>query len=374
MPSATEHAFRKAVAARSFAPVYYLYGDDDFRKDDAASAALVAAVAPEWRDFDVHVRRGSDLDAASIVAMLETPPLAGPRRAAAIREVNGLKRDARRELDRYLEHPASDLLLLLMAPAGEKLDRGLADRAVAVEFPVLGGDRLPKWITHRAGELGVSITPEATALLQEAVGTDLGALASELDKLTSYVRGRIHAAASEADEAGPAKIDEAAVAAAVGVRRGETMGDLLDRVAERDAAGALALVEPVLAQPKVSAVGIVMALATQTLALAWGHVRRGQASSGNRLAPEFFSLLKETGANPMRPWGDAVATWVRTVDRWTLDALERALDALAAADAALKETRMTTDEQVVATLVLAMCADVARHHSVPGPGRQGAAA
>jgi DNA polymerase-3 subunit delta len=374
MASATEHAFRKVITAGSFAPVYYLYGDDDFRKDDAASSALAAAVAPEWRDFDVHVRRGSDLDAASVVAMLETPPLAGPRRAAAIRDVNGLKKDARRQLDRYLEHPASDLLLLLIAASGEKLDRGLADHAVAVEFPVLGGDRLPKWIAHRAGELGVPITPEATTLLQEAVGTDLGALASELDKLTSYARGRIRVGMREAGEEESPKIDEAAVAAVVGVRRGETMGDLLDRVAERDATGALALVEPVLAQPKVSAVGIVMALATQTLALAWGRTRRSQGISGNRLTPEFFSLLKETGANPMRPWGDAVAAWGRTVDRWTADALDRALDALAAADAALKETRMTTDEQVVATLVLAMCADVDGPRSAPNPGSREAVA
>ena len=173
-----------------------------------------------------------------------------------IRDVNGLKKDARRQLDRYLEHPASDLLLLLIAASGEKLDRGLADHAVAVEFPVLGGDRLPKWIAHRAGELGVPITPEATTLLQEAIGTDLGALASELDKLTSYARGRTRVGMRDAGENAAPTIDEAAVAAVVGVRRGETMGDLLDRVAERDATGALALVEPVLAQPKVSAVGI----------------------------------------------------------------------------------------------------------------------
>jgi DNA polymerase III subunit delta len=261
-----------------------------------------------------------------------------------------------------------------VAPSGEKLDRGLADHAVAVEFPVLGGDRLPRWIAHRAGELGVPITPEATALLQEAVGTDLAALASELDKLTSYARGRIQSGMHEAGAREPLEIDEAAVAAVVGVRRGETMGALLDRVAERDPAGALALVEPVLAQPKVSAVGVVMALATQTLALAWGHTRRSPGASGNRLAPEFFSLLKETGANPMRPWGEAVATWARTVDRWTMDALDRALDALAAADAALKETRMTTDEQVVATLVLAMCADVDGHRAAPSGDRQEVAA
>lgn len=361
MPSASEHVFRKAITAGSLGPVYYLHGDDDFRKDDAASAALAAAVEPGSRGFDLDVRRAQDLDAESIVALLETPPLAGPRRAVAIRDVHGLKKDARRELDRYLTRPAADLLLLLVAAGGEKVDRTLSERAVAVEFPVLSGDRLPKWIAHRANELGVPITPEATALLQEAAGTDLAALASELNKLASFARGAAAAERREPTGGNQIQIDDAAVAAVVGVRRGETLGDLLDRVAERDAKAALALVESVLAQPKSTAVGTVMALATQTLALAWGRARRDKGLSRNRLAPEFFGLLKETGANPMRPWGDAVATWVRTVDLWTPEALDRALDALSLTDAALKETRATSDEQAIGALVLAMCADVDAH-------------
>jgi DNA polymerase III subunit delta len=353
MPTATEHAFRKAIASQAFAPVYYLYGEDDFRKDEAVARALAEVVAPELRDFNVDVRRAADLDAESLVALLGTPPLAAPYRAAAIRDVGALRKDARRELDRYLDHPAADALLLLVATGGTKVDRTLTDRAVSVEFAVLTGERVPKWIAHRSGELGATITPQAAALLQEAVGTDLAAIASELDKLVSYARGR----AGESGN-GSVQIDDAAVTAVVGVRRGETLGDLLDRVAERDVGGALALVEHVLAQPKASAVATVMGLATQTLALSWGLTRREQGIGAARMTQEFFSLLKDTGANPMRPWGDAVATWARTVDRWTIGALDRALDALIATDAALKETRVSTDEQAIASLVLAMCTDV----------------
>jgi len=370
MPTASEHVFRKAVTARSFAPVYYLHGDDDFRKDDAMSAALAAAVSPECRGFDLDVRRAQDLNAESIVALLETPPLAGPRRAVAIRDVHGLKKDARKELERYLDRPATDLLLLLVGVGGEKVDRTLSEQAVAVEFPVLSGDRLPKWIAHRAGELGVPITPSAAALLQQAIGSDLAALASELDKLASYARGAAAAATREPAQGEQVEIDEAAVTAVVGVRRGETLGDLLDRVAERDANGALVLVEPVLAQPKSSAVGTVMALAVQTLALAWGRAKREQGVSSNRLSSEFFTLLKETGASPMRPWGEAVTTWVGAVDRWTPEALDRALGALALADAALKETRTTSDEQAIGALVLAMCVDVEQ----PAAARRGGVA
>ena len=84
-----------------------------------------------------------------------------------------------------------------------------------------------------------TITPGAVDLLISAVGNDLPQLAAELDKLASYASG--------------SEIDEDAVGAVVGVRRGETLGDLLDRVLAHDAPGALALVDHVLAQRVPSA-------------------------------------------------------------------------------------------------------------------------
>ena len=79
----------------------------------------------------------------------------------------------------------------------------------------------------------VSGSPEpAIELLQAAVGSDLHQLAGELDKLASYVQGR--------DE----EIGEDAVAAIVGVRRGETQADLLDAIADRNVSRSLELISP----------------------------------------------------------------------------------------------------------------------------------
>jgi DNA polymerase-3 subunit delta len=57
-----------------------------------------------------------------------------------------------------------------------------------------------------------------------------------------------------------------------------------------------------------------------------------------------------------RAWGSAATAWAAAVDRWDKTSLEHALDALLAADAALKETRFSSEEQLLTTLVLAMCA------------------
>ena len=342
-PPDAQRLLRKAIQDRSFAPVYYLYGDDDFLKEDALKQLLAAAVDPATRDFNLDVRRGADLDGEALGVLLGTMPMMAERRVVVVRDVGALKKEARGVLDRYLERPASDTVLVLVAPAGSKLDRALADRATALEYPLLTGDRVPRWIMHHAStELGATITPAAAELLQSAVGAELPQLAAELDKLASYTNG--------------GEIDEAAVGAVVGVRRGETMGDLLDRVAMRDAAGAIALVDHVLSQPKTNAVQVVMALTTQTIALAWGQAMRQRGTSVGALAKMYFDFLKEGSAYPGRPWGEATTAWARAVDRWDAASLDRALDLLLAADVLLKESKLSSEEQILSSLVLSLCA------------------
>jgi DNA polymerase-3 subunit delta len=341
MASAGEKALHAALKKRVFDPVYFFFGEDDFLKDARTRELVDAAVDPSTRDFNLELRRGPDLDAEALDGLLSTPPMLAERRVVVVREVDKLKKDARALLTRYLERPAHDTVLLLVAPAGAKADRLLADRSTAVEFAPLTGDRLPKWVAYQAETvLGRPITPEAVSLLLEAVGPDLAQLAVELEKLASFALDTI---------------DEGAVSAVVGVRRGESVGDLLDAVAAKDAAAALARIPGVLLQPKTSAVSIVMNLTTQTLALAYGAAVRAHGTPTRALFNEYMSLLKESGAFPGRPWGDAVGAWTRYTDRWSAAELDAALAALLAADAALKETRLSSDEQLLTSLVLALC-------------------
>jgi DNA polymerase III subunit delta len=335
MPAVLERAFRKSLQRGEFERVYYFHGDDDFLKEQSVRELIAAAVDPSTRDFNLDVRAGAELDAETLGSLVGTPPMMAARRVVVVRDVAALRKDARAALDRYLKEPAPDVMLLLVAPAGEKakVDKALEARAATMEFTPLTGDRVPRWIIHHVESvLGATITPEAAELLQQATGNELAALAAELDKLASY--------------AGGGTIDEAAIADVVGVRRGETLGDFLDRVAARDVAGALALLPHILAQPKTSAVSIVMALTTQMLAIGWG-ITRSRA--------DYFELLKSGKAFPMRPWGEAARAWSAAERYWDDDAIDAALDALLAADIALKETRLSSDTQLLTNLVLALC-------------------
>jgi len=338
-------AVRAAIESRTFDPAYYFYGDDDFLKDETVRRLVDAVVDRATRDFNLESRRAADLDAELLGSLLATPPMMAERRALVVRDVGSLKKDARALLDRFLDSPPPDVVVVLTSPAGSKADKALCERATAVDFEPLTGPRVSKWITHYVEhELAARIEPDAVSLLQDAVGDDLGQLKMELDKLASY--------AGERGET----IDEGAVGAVVGIRREETLGSFLDAVARRDVNAALKRLPALLQQPKLNGVQIVMALATQTLALAWGRAQRDRGTSAGRLTSEFYSLLKESpGSYTGRSWGEAVNCWASAVDYWTAGELDAALHALLQADYMLKESRLSSEEQLLGNLVLSLC-------------------
>ena len=339
MSLVAERALRNAIRDKLFERAYCFHGDDDFQKDQAVRELMAAAVEDATRDFNQDVVRGGEVAAEALDTILSTPPLMAARRGVVIRDAHALSKGARATLDRYLAHPAAETVLLLVIPGGEKPDGGLLSRTHAVEFEPLAAERVPRWIMHYAATaLGTEITPDAAALLQRAVGTDLSQLASELDKLASYGGGKV--------------IGDDAVAAVVGVRQGESLGDLLDAVAARDAASAAALAPRILAQPKVTLVSVLMALATQMVAIGWGVA---DSRRGGAVEREYYNLLKQTRVYPGRAWGEAVPAWSRALPRWSPAAIDEALDLLLAADRAAKETRYSSDEQLLGWLVLALC-------------------
>jgi DNA polymerase-3 subunit delta len=345
MSASSLKTLRDAIKRRSFDGAYYITGADEYQKDEAVRQLVEAAIDPAAKDFNLDIRRASEVDAESLGVLLSTPPMMAERRVVVIRDVTALRKDARKVVDDYLKNPAPDLLLIMTSGSGSKTDDSLSSASTSLEFDPLSGDRIPRWIAHHADTaLGVRITEAAAELLQAAVGNDLHQLSGELDKLASFVEGR--------DQ----EIGEDAVAAVVGVRRGETLSDLLDAVADRNSARALDLVPHVLAQPKTTGVSVVMALSTQMLAISWGRAKLDEGLPRARLSQEYFNLLRETGAFTGRPWGSATAVWTRAAERWTRESLDRALDYLLDADVALKESRVSSEEQLLASLLLSLCA------------------
>src|SRR5919108_704784 len=147
----------KKGAAGALDPAYLLYGDEDVLKDEAIRALLDAAV-PEARDFNVDTRYALDLTPESFDALVNTPPMLADRRAVLIRGVEQLgkrKTKLRDGLMDYLAAPNPSTLLILVVAAGEDPDAEVVRHTTAVRIDALASDRVPRWIQHRAKQLGL---------------------------------------------------------------------------------------------------------------------------------------------------------------------------------------------------------------------------
>jgi DNA polymerase III delta subunit len=184
--------------------------------------------------------------------------------------------------------------------------------------------------------------------LVRAVGHDLGALAQELEKLACVAVGR----AATPDD----------VARLVGVRRGETLQDLVDAGLERRAAAAAQLVQPVLEQAGMTGVRILTALGTALIGTALARAELDGGAPGRRGGPggrggrglESTILGHLRAARPygLGSWEETATRWARWAVLWSAPELRHALRLALEADRALKSTTVTAERGVLVQLLL----------------------
>jgi DNA polymerase-3 subunit delta len=325
-------------------PVYLLYGDEDALKDEAIRALVDAGVGSS-RDFNLDVRFAADLTAESFHALVNTPPMMADRRAVVIRGVEQLskrKTKLRDELARYLAAPNPTTLLVLVVAAGEEPDAEIVRASTSVDLEPLAAERVPRWLQHRATTLGITLTPEAAELLLKAVGNDLSTLRRELEKLASLAVGTEGSRAISADD----------VSHLVGVRRGETIYDLVETALERRVARAAQLVEPVLEQAGMSGVKIISLLGTHLVGTAWARAERDRGVHPARLPDIIFRQMQSVRPYGMRSYREEAARWTAWSAHWSARELGHALRAALAADNALKTATVSDDRGIVTQLVL----------------------
>lgn len=324
-------------------PVYYLTGEEDTLKDELIGALASAVLEPGSRDFNLDVRQASDLDAEEFHTLVETLPVLAERRVVAVKAIEQWRKNSKvwEVLYRYVDRPSKSTVLILTQGPGNTPDPRLARASVQVELDRLSGEGLLSWVERNAASAGVKLTPRAMEHLVAAVGSDLAHLRMELHKL---------AAAFGSDQ----PVDQDGVARLVGVRRGETLGDWTTAVIERSISKALELVDVVLPQGGVTAVGMVTALGQELLGVRLARSLLDRGIPESRLAGVILEELRAARPKGLRDWRAAAALWSRAARLWTAEELDEAIPAAYEADRALKTTRVSDERAVLNNLLLAI--------------------
>lgn len=312
---------------------FYLHGEDEFRKEEAARELVAAHLDPATRDFNFDRLRGSELDIDHLASVLATPPMMAEWRVVLLQETEALASSSRFR-DLLVETstgtpPGLVLIMLCSKPSGSRARfyKDLAASARSFEFAAVGPNDVPGWLMTRAREVhGSEMEEGAARALGAAVGTDLGVLAQELEKLVAFV-----------EEGAPITRD--AVAAAGTHLPEQDRWQWFELVGARRFDEALGSLQTLLAQGE-SGVGLVIGLATHLLRV--GVVGDGGLKALEQSLPSHQKwLARKLGSSlraQARAWGH------RELESALLDLLrvDRLLKSSGLSDEALLEEWLLT--------------------------------
>jgi DNA polymerase III subunit delta len=341
MPAHSFDTLFRALNHGDLARAYYFYGPEDVLKDEAVRAVVDRALDPGLRDFNFDQRSAGQLEPEDIHALCNTLPMLANRRVVLIRDVESWKRKtrSRSEFLRYLERPCPEtLVILVQGSAEENEDKELSRGTYNVRFDPLPAERAIKWASHRAAQLGFGLAPDAAEHLVQAVGADLGSLASELAKLGSLA------------SSGPLTVER--VGELVGVRRGETMWDWRAAVLQDQSALAVTLLPAILAQPGVSGVKLISAVGTGLVGVGVARSFYDKGSRGRALEDAVFRALLKNRPAGLLGYREEASRWSRWAPRWPGERIRSGLRAALETDLALKNTAVSDEQGLVANLVL----------------------
>lgn len=327
MPLLSPAKLTRSLATGERGGVYFLFGDEEYLKEEAAMKIVAAHLEEATREFNLDQLHASESTVETLASILQTPPMMAEWRVVVVREVQALAGSARARavVESLLEKAVPGLVVVLIGQIPERSKAQfyevLKRKAHAVEFAPLTGSDIPGWLMERAAGKGMTLEPDAARALAAAVGPVIGVLDQELTKLSDFVGER-------------RQIGVADVEAAVGRITSQNRWDWFDLVGEGRLAEARAAL-PVLFDARESGVGLVMGLGTHFLRLAIA-LAGGERALQNEL-PQHQRWL--------------AGRLTRQAGKWTGEAVSAALDDLLRADRLLKSASLS-EEQVVEELLL----------------------
>jgi DNA polymerase-3 subunit delta len=301
--------------------VFFLFGDDRFRKEEAGRALVDWHLDPATRDFNFDQLRGAEVAVETLASVLATPPMMAEWRVVYLREVEALASSprARDALLEVVKTPPSGLALIILASiprdSAAKFYKDLKRYSRSVEFPEIAPNDVPGWVVEwAAAKHGREFTEEAARALGAGVGTDLGVLAQEVEKLASLV-----------EEGKPIGVE--AVRAAGTRIPSEDRWEWMDRVGRREFGDALKGLEILVSQGE-SGVSLTTGLTTQLMRVA--------------LARTGGSRALESVLSPRQRW--LAPRLLEQARRWSLEELDAAILGLRRVDRLLKSSSLSGDQ------------------------------
>ncbi|MBN2891944.1 MAG: DNA polymerase III subunit delta [Bacteroidales bacterium] len=169
-----------------YRPIYFLMGDESYFIDKITDYISHNALPPEQHAFNQIVMYGKDINVAQIDNTARRFPMMSDRMVVIIKEAQNIK--SFDNLVHYAQRPLESTILVInykykTLDKRKKFYKEAEKTGIVFESKKLYENQIPDWITKYIAEKNFTIDPVATKMLVAYLGTDIGKVANELDKL-----------------------------------------------------------------------------------------------------------------------------------------------------------------------------------------------
>ena len=177
-------------------PVYLFYGKENYLKEDILKKLRNRLIDPAYRELNYKVFYGEKLFINEVINDLETLPLISEHKLVVIKEAEKISKNDEIKLINYfnrlsLKNIFSTLIIIYKESSPNKeLITSIKKAGVVSNFGITNKAKLTLWIDSKFRQSNKKITQEGLFYLQSIMGSDLGRLFNEIEKIDIYTKDK----------------------------------------------------------------------------------------------------------------------------------------------------------------------------------------
>jgi len=167
-------------------PIYFLMGEETYFIDKISDYIAEHVLTEAEKGFNQTVLYGKDLEPNTIIANARRFPMMANHQVIIVREAQNIKKIE--DLEPYAKAPLNSTILVInykykTLDKRKTFTKLIDQKGVLFESKKIYDNQLPAWISLYLKNHQYTIAPQASAMIAEYLGANLGKVANELDKL-----------------------------------------------------------------------------------------------------------------------------------------------------------------------------------------------
>ncbi|MBD5164118.1 MAG: DNA polymerase III subunit delta [Bacteroidales bacterium] len=241
LPAPTFEGIKKALAAKDYAPVYILHGEEGYYIDELVKE-FEKILPDQEKDFNQYILFAPEVEPTMVAELCMRVPMMAEHQVVILKEcqVPGPKKLAR--LAAYVAAP-NPSTIFVMCFRGKKLeskefkDAIKKGKGIIFESPKIQPYNAPAFVEKYIRSKGLSADQKSVAMLVDFVGSDLSRLYNEIDKLSQLLPPN-------------ASITPEVIEQNIGISRDYNSWELTDALCDRDGKKVFRILNYMRANPK----------------------------------------------------------------------------------------------------------------------------